>query len=187
MRNLKDIDINKSLEQKKLIYPEKWFEKFDSLCVYFFFCIVFIMPFLVYFDPYRNKIKTGSEYYLLFIVSLISIYGIYRKATEKCLSKIITQNEKAKNKKLVKEYCEKLGYVMSQNSKSTKDLYIFDASGFISMRPTDKTCRIFIFDKQTIYFTTIRDNFAGNPPVLTTHIILKYDLKKLVLDSHGKS
>lgn len=187
MRNLKDINIEKSIEQKKLIYPQKWFEKLDSPGIYFIYCMCFSFPFLIYFDPYRDKTKTGIEFYLLFIVSLSSIYAIYRKATEKRLSEIVTQNDIAANKKLVKKYCEKLGYVQSKNSKGSKNLYIFDATGFISMRPTNKTLRIFIFNNHSIYFTTIKDNVVWNPPVFITHIILKNDLEKLVLNSHDST
>jgi len=187
MRNLKDIDINKSLEQRKLIYPEKWFEKLDSPGIYLVCLVFFSLPFLIYFDPHRDKSKTGIEFYLLFIVSLFSIYAIYRKATEKMLSEIVSQNNVAENKKLVKKYCEKLGYVQSKDSKGSQNLYIFDATGFISMSPADKTSRIFIFDNQSIYFTTIRDSVIWNSPVFTTHRILKNDLRKLVLNSHGSS
>lgn len=177
MRNLKDIDINKSIEQKKLIYPEKWYEKLDQLGNYFIFSWFFILPFLIYFDPYRDQMKTGFEYYLVFAFSLFGVYAIYRKATEKRLLEIVTQNDVEKNKELVKKYCEKLGYVQYRNSKN---LMIFNATGFLSMRPTDKTSRIFIFKDKYIHFTVIKDNVVGNGPVLTTHLILKNDLKKLV-------
>ena len=59
VRSLNKLDIEKSIELKKLVYVESWFDKLDRFVIYIFFSWGFILPFLIYFDPYRVYSKTG--------------------------------------------------------------------------------------------------------------------------------
>ncbi|PWB22113.1 hypothetical protein, partial [Flavobacterium sp. HTF] len=105
MRKLKDLNIKKSIEKNKLVYSEDWFEKFGAIVLYLFFSWGFVLPFLVYFNPYRDRSETGTEYYLLFAFSIFFAYSIYRKATEKYLTKIESSYEAEKNKAIITDYC----------------------------------------------------------------------------------
>ncbi|SNR25531.1 hypothetical protein SAMN04487979_101437 [Flavobacterium sp. ov086] len=176
MRRLKNLNIRKSIEQNKLVYSENWFDKFDTITIYLFFTWAFLTPFLVYFNPYRDKSKTGIEFYLFFIFSFYSLYVIYRKATEKHLTKITSKYNKEENKLLINEYCEKKGFEKHRNSGN---LIIYNNLNYLAINSRFQTSRIFILDKNDIYLTIIKENQKMNIPVLFSQISLKRDIKKL--------
>lgn len=176
MRRLKNLNSKKSIEQNKLIYSEDWFDKFDRITIYMFFSGGFINPFLIYFDPYRDHSKTGLGYYLLFIFSLFCAFTIYRKATEKQLTKIVSKYNAEENKLLINQYCEKKGFEKQRNSGN---VIIYNSLNYLAINPRFQTSRIFILDKNDIYFTMIKENQKMNIPVLFSQISLKRDIKNL--------
>jgi len=176
MRSLKNLNVKKSIEQNKLVYSESWLDKFDKLTIYMFFSWGFINPFLIYFDPYRDKSKTGIGFYLLFIFSFYCLYVIYRKATEKRLTKIVSKYNKEENKLLINQYCEKKGFKKRRNSGN---IIIYNNLNYLAISQRFQTSRIFILDKNDIYLTMIKENQKMNIPVLFSQISLKRDLKNL--------
>ncbi|WP_394774495.1 hypothetical protein [Flavobacterium sp.] len=177
MRSLKNLNVKKSIDQNKLVYSEDWFDKFDRITIYMFFTWGFLTPFLVYSDPYRDYSKTGIEFYLLFIFSLFCAFTIYRKATEKQLTKIVSKYNAEENKLLINQYCEKKGFEKHRNSGN---VIIYNSNNYLSYRPF-QTSRIFILAKNNIYFTMLKENQKMNTPVLFSQISLKRDLEKFLL------
>ncbi|WPO80160.1 hypothetical protein [Flavobacterium sp. KACC 22761] len=176
MRSLKNLDIEKSIEKSKLVYTESWFEIIDTILLLMFFSFGFICPFLVYFDPHRDHSNTGGEYYLLFFMSFFFAYAIYRKLTEKHLTKIISKYDLEKNRTIIIEYCKKFGF---QKAVSSKKLVIYNKSDNLAINNLYQSSRIFILDKNDIYITMIKEGHKTNFPVLISQIILKWDIKKL--------
>ena len=176
MRSLKKLDIEKSIELKKLVYVENWFDKLDRFVIYIFFSWGFVLPFLIFFDPYRDYSKTGFEYYLIFIFSLFCGYVVYRKATEKKLCEINSKYNADENKKLINEYCEQKGYEKYRNSTS---IIIYNTENSFNINSNYKISRIFILDNKNIYITMIKENYKLNIPVLFSHLILKKDIEKI--------
>lgn len=176
MRRLKNLNIKKSIEQNKLIYSEDWFDKFDRIVIYLFFSGGFINPFLIYFNPYRDYSKTGIEFYLLFIFSFFCAFTIYRKATEKQLTKIVSKYNAEENKLLINQYCEKKGF---EKHKNSGNVIIYNRSNYQSINPRHQTSRIFILDKNNIYLTMIKESHKLNLPVLFSQISLKRDIQNL--------
>ncbi|SHG49655.1 hypothetical protein [Flavobacterium defluvii] len=176
MRSLKNLNIKKSIEQNKLVYSEGWFDKFDRIAIYMFFSWGFLTPFLVYFNHHRDYSKTGIEFYLLFIFSFFCAFTIYRKATEKKLTKIISKYNAEENKLLINEYCEKKGFEKYRNSGN---VIIYNRHNYQSINPRDQTSRIFILNKNNIYLTMIKESHKFNLPVLFSQISLKKDIKNL--------
>lgn len=176
MRSLENLDIEKSIEKSKLIYTESWGEKFNTIMLYLFFGFGIICPFLVYHDPYRDHSKTGTEYYLLFFGSLFFAYAIYRKVTEKHLTKIISKYDAEKNRTIINDYCKKLEFQKAVNSK---DLIIYNKSDTFAINNLYQSSRIFILEKNEIYITMIKNGPKTNFPVLFSQLFLKSDIKKL--------
>ncbi|KQB38811.1 hypothetical protein [Flavobacterium aquidurense] len=176
MRSLKNLNIKKSIEQNKLIYSEDWLDKFGTIVLYLFFSWGFILPFLIFFDSYRNYSKTGFEYYLLFIFSLFCAFTIYRKATEKQLTKIIGKYNAEENKLLINQYCEKKGFEKHRNSGN---VIIYNKLNYLALNQRFQTSRIFLLHKNDIYFTMIKENQKMNIPVLFSQISLKRDIRNL--------
>jgi len=85
MRNLKNLNVKKSIEQNKLFYSESWLDKFGSYVFYLFCLSGFIASFLIFYDPYRDHSKTGFEYYLVFILSIFFVYSFIEKQPKKDL------------------------------------------------------------------------------------------------------
>lgn len=177
MRSLKNLDIRKSIEQNKLVYSENWFHKFGTIVLYLIFSWGFILPFLIFFDPYRDHSKTGFEFYFLFIFSVFSGYVIYRKATEKQFIKIMTDQNIEKNRLLINEYCKKKGFEKYRNSK---DVIIYNSESYLSIPWRYETNRIFILDDNNIYLTIIKENQKLNIPVLFSQISLTRDIRNLI-------
>lgn len=134
------------------------------------------MPFFVYFNPYRNYSKTGIEFYLLFLFSFFALYTIYRKATEKLLTKIVSKYDAEKNRILINEYCEKNGF---EKYRDAKNIIIYNKLNYLAINPRFQASRIFILDKNDIYLTMIKENQKMNIPVLFSQLFLKADIKKL--------
>lgn len=175
MRALKNLNIEKSIELGKLVYTESWYDRLDAIFVYIFFCWGFILPFLIYFDPYRNNLKTGSEYSFLFIASFFCAYAIYRKAIEKRLIKIEGKYDAEKHKLIIDEYCKKLGL---EKDRSSKNIIIYNKEMPYQFNTNYETSRIFLLKDQNIYFTMLKSNRL-NSPVLFSQIFLKFEIKKL--------
>lgn len=176
MRSLKNLNIKKSIESGKLVYSEDWLDKFGTIVLYLLFSWGFILPFLVYFNPYRDYSKTGIEFYLLFIFSIFCVFTIYRKAIEKQLTKIISKYNSEENKLLINKYCERKGFEKHRNSGN---IIIYNKLNYLAINPRFQTSRIFILDKNDIYLTMIKENQKLNIPVLFSQISLKRDIKKL--------
>jgi hypothetical protein len=176
MRRLKNLNIKKSIELNKLVYSEDWFDIFDRIAIYMFFSWGFLTPFLVYFNSHRDYSKTGIEFYLLFIFSLFCAFTIYRKATEKQLTKIVSKYTAEENKLYINEYCKKKGFEKHRNSGN---VIIYNVRNYQSINPIYQTSRIFILDKNNIYLTMIQESHKFNFPVLFSQIFLKRDIRDL--------
>lgn len=176
VRSLNKLDIEKSIELKKLVYVESWFDKLDRFVIYIFFSWGFILPFLIYFDPYRDYSKTGFEYYLIFILSIFCAYVVYRKATEKKLCEINSKYDAEENRKLINQYCEQMGYEKYRNSKN---IIIYNTESSFNINPNYKISRIFLLNNKSVYITMIKENYKLNIPVLFSQLILKKDIEKI--------
>lgn len=177
MRSLKNLNIEKSIIKSKLVYSESWYDIFDTILLLMLFSFLFICPFLVYFDPYRDYSQTGTEYYLLFFMSLFFAYAIYRKATEKNLTKIVSKYGAERNRAIINECCNKSGCKRAINSQ---ELIIYNKfPDALTLNSVYLSSRIFILDKNNIYMTIIKKGRKTNFPVLFSQLFLKADIKKL--------
>ncbi|HRO74978.1 MAG TPA: hypothetical protein PLP27_02385 [Crocinitomicaceae bacterium] len=175
MRQLKQLNIEKSIKQEKLIFKESWFDKFDAITVYLVFGWFVILPFLMFFDPYRTQGEIG--YYLIFIMTFFGIYVIYRKATEKRLINIPNSNDQERNRQLINEYCQSEKFNKYRNATN---IIIYTEDADFSINPKWKTSYIFLFKNNTVLFTVLKERFKLNLPTLTKHLFVKRDLKKIL-------
>jgi len=184
VRELKQLNIEESIRQEKLIFKEGWLDKFDTITIYFIFSWATIIPFLVYFDPHRNKSETGIFYYLTFLMTVLGIYVIYRKATEKKLIKISSSFNQEENRKLINEYCIKEHF---EKHRDSKNIIIYNEDADFNINPNYKTSYIFILDNNIVLFTILKERFKVNLPTLTKHLMVKSELKKLLKNKFGYS
>ena len=107
---------------------------------------------------------------------IFCVFTIYRKATEKQLTKIISKYNSEENKLLINKYCERKGFEKHRNSGN---IIIYNKLNYLAINPRFQTSRIFILDKNDIYLTMIKENQKLNIPVLFSQISLKRDIKRL--------
>lgn len=176
MRSITDVNIEKSIEKQKLVFNETSFDVFDRLIVYFVHGTMVFTALLCFkeFD-YQNTNERFLIFTFLPLSNLYGIYTIYRKATEKHFYIIKTPFNKFKNKEILLTFAKKKGYKIIE--KST-DCFIFNEYLGELLTPKSINSMVFIVIHHQIYFTILKEHAKLNLPTLTSHLILKYDLKK---------
>ena len=87
MRTLKDLDIEKSIKSRKLIFEESWFDKSDSFISYLIFVAlgIFSVMCLDQINPQSSNDRVG--YYLfpiiIFCVCMVFTVSFLKKISEK--------------------------------------------------------------------------------------------------------
>ncbi|CAM3586677.1 hypothetical protein FSS13T_22600 [Flavobacterium saliperosum S13] len=173
MRQLKNLNVHKSINTKSLIFEENFGDKLDRITIYLFFTYFGIMPYL-YAD--FSKDNQNIYYFISSLLSLFCLYVVYRKATEKNLNKIETFNSLEINREIINNYCKQKGY---QKQRNSNNILIYIEENPYTLSNSYHTSRIFLLDNNDVYFTIIKDNFRLNIPVLISQIILKSDMKKI--------
>lgn len=176
MRSLKNLDIEKSIQAKKLICEEDWFDRFDTYMNYFMFASLMLPAFFGLGDI---KPSANSDFeYLFFILPLIfGLYGFYCKFTEKNLKEIKFTIHKEEAKKRILEYGKKYNYRISKISNDL--IFLNEPTDSLSFGNHETTTMIF-FKDQSILYTLIKDASRLNVPVLISQHIIRNDFKKLL-------
>jgi hypothetical protein len=176
MRQLKNLDISKSIESKKLIFEEGWFDKFDTFTNYFAFLALICFS-VVCFKELDSSRDNGLEYFILSLVFCFSLYMAYCKFTEKHLKEIEFTIHKEEAKQRILEYGKKYNYRISKISNNL--IFLNEPINDLSPGNCEKTTIIF-FKENSIFYTLIREGFKLNGPVLISQHITRMDLKKLL-------
>lgn len=176
MRHITKIDIDESVSRHKLIFQEEWPEKFDRFLVYLFFSGMIISPALTIFEvDFNNPNEKFISMTLIPLCILFGLYVIYRKATEKRLYTLTTPFDRQKNRQILLTYADK--QQLEIYCKSNDCLIFNESSG--NSNPSYKKLMVFILKENQVLFTILKDQDKLNLPTLTSHLFLKYDLKKL--------
>ncbi|MFD2962499.1 MULTISPECIES: hypothetical protein [Olivibacter] len=175
MRTLKDFNWQKSIQTRRLVIKETWLDKFDRFVIYLIFSAGVIVPALIFFDPSRNK-RHDDMWWLAILPSVVCLYIIYRKATEKRLTIIGTQLDTKQNRTVLLRYAKKYGYHIFMDSQN---LLVF------TERNTDfnddyRKSRIFLLTDNKILFAIIQDRFKLNLPVITSYFTTLLDIKRFL-------
>ena len=176
MRRIIKINIDESVSRHELIFEEEWLDKFDRLVVYIFFSGLIIYPALTMFEADFNN--PNDKFISLTILSLCMLFGlyvVYRKATEKLLFALTTPFDRQKNRKILLDFADK--QQLEVYRKSNDCLILNESIG--DFNPSYKKSMIFILKDNLVLFTILKDQYKLNVPTLTSHIFLKYDLKKI--------
>ncbi|GAA5085814.1 hypothetical protein GCM10023210_06980 [Chryseobacterium ginsengisoli] len=176
MRSLKNLDIEKSIESKKLVYEESWSDKFDAVGRYFIFSILIFYSFLV-FKEIKPSPNNSLDYFVLSSLLTFCLYSSYCKFTEKNLKEIKFYIHKEEAKRRILEYGKKYKYRIS---KISSNLIFFNEpiNGF-SGWGEEKTTVIF-FQDQSIFYTVIQNGRKTNAPVLISQHFIRKDFKKIL-------
>lgn len=179
MRTLKKLDISKSISSKRLVVEESWFDKLDDFFNYFLFISLVIFSILTLKEINPNSPNDTLGYYIFPLVIFFCLYGFYCKFSEKHLKEIKFEIHKEDAKQRILEFGKKYGYRIS---KISSDLIFFNKltseSDFVPGN-YEKTIVIF-FKNNCILYTSIREGWRLNFPVLFSQHIIKRNLKKIL-------
>lgn len=172
MKTLHYLDIEKSIERKKLVFKWDWETIFGKIMIYIL-CIA--MLFSIYLIGREN-----TNFQWIWWFGLIFIYIIYRNATEYQLTEIITQNTTEKNREIILNYGRKNDYKILKIDKKLLVLDLINDGGFTIIT----TSTLFFFHGEKVLMTTIRDNAGARMKqtlVFISHLFLRQKIKKLLL------
>jgi hypothetical protein len=184
MRTLKNIDIIKSIDSKKLQYDKSWGEYFDVII--FLVAIIFgfvVCPLLVLFFEIdlSNPNEKFIGYTVLPILIILGSYLAIRKITELRLKTIPTTLNKQDTFDSIILFSQNEDYKIRRKSN-----YCIVMDQFKNDSKFARTAVLFITDNK-LYFTMIQDNFKINTPTFSSHILLKRNLKRWLKNNNGKS
>lgn len=176
MRTLKNLDINKSIESKKLVFEESWKDRLDT----FFMCfviVVFIFLIISCFLELESFSKNGLEYTVLSGMITFSLYVLYCKLSEKKLKKIKFSVHKEEAKKRVIEYGKKYNFRISKWSGNL--ILLNEPTDGFSLKVYERTTLVFFEDNEILY-TLIKEGARANFPVLFSQHFEKRELMKIL-------
>jgi len=176
MRRLDDFDWQKSIQTSRLVFKETWIDILDRFVIYLVFSAGVIAPALIFFDPYRNTQHDDMWWLLAVLPSIVCLYIIYRKATEKRLTIIGTQLDAKYNRTILLTYAKKFGYEIFKDSEN---LLIFTEQN-TDFNEDYKKSRIFLLTENKILFAIIQDRFKLNLPVIISYFTTLMDVKRFL-------
>jgi len=176
MRSLKKLDIEKSIEAKKLIYDVSWAEKFDTIGIYFVFSILIFYGFLR-FKEMKPSLNNNLEYFCLISLSIFCLYNLYCKFTERNLKEIKFNIHKEEAKRRILEYGKKYHFRISKISSNL--IFLNEPISSLSSSDEEKTTIVF-FKDQSVLYTLIQNGRRINTPVLFSQYFIRKDFKKIL-------
>jgi len=176
MRSLKNLDIEKSIQTKKLILEESWWDKFDTFTNYFMF-VSLMLPAIFGLRDIKSSANSDFEYLFYICPFIFGLYGFYCKFTERHLKEIKFTIHKEEAKQRILEYGKKYNYRISKISNNL--IFLNEPTDSLSFGNHETTTMIFFKDKSILY-TLIKDASRLNIPVLMSQHITRYDFKKLL-------
>jgi hypothetical protein len=178
MANLSYIDIESSINTRRLVCKHSWLDILDKV-VFCMLCIsMMAYPSLLLF---KTDISNPNDKVLAFTILplaiLFGMYGLYRKLTETKLLRIETSFARHKNKEMLLAFLKQRGHEIFRQNKEV--IIVTNEEDLSFNKLWTKTITFIISDK-VILFNIVKNYPKLNPPVLFSHLFLKRDLKKFV-------
>lgn len=174
MRSLKNLDIPRSIQSKKLIFEEGCLDKLDSLMLYIIFSMLAVIPIW----GFRKGIipTSNSPEYSSLVLLFFNVYILYCKFTEKHLKEIKFNISKNEAEDRIIRYAQKR-YRISRPANNL--IYLNEPIDLYSPGNYELTTIIF-FKDHSILYTLIKENSRSNFPVLLSQHLMRMDLKKIL-------
>lgn len=174
MRRLYNLNVARSIELKKLITEESFWDKFDTFTNYFMF-LALILSSILCFGEIKPSANNSLEYIILTNGLIFSLYGLYCKFTEKYLNEIKFNIHREDAKQRILEYGKKYNYRISKISNDL--IFLNEPNDSLGFGDSETTIMIF-FQNNNILFTMIKECVKVNTPVLFSQHFIRRDFKK---------
>lgn len=183
VRALKNLNITKSIELRKLVFKESWYDRFDTLTIYFM-CLAIISFAILCFAELKSFSENKFEYFILSCLIIFSLYTSYCKFTEKKLKRINFNIHKEEAKKRIMEYGKKYNYRISKVSSNL--IFLNEPTNNFDLQENEQTTIVFFKDNEVLY-TVIKEESRINFPVLFSQHFTKIELKKILNQTNVKT
>lgn len=177
MRSLYNVNIEKSIKDRRLIFDESLYDRWDNYFQYFVYAIMIIFSIWGLNSIERSNQNISFEYAFFCVPMIIAMYSLYCKLTEKRLKEIKFTISKEEAYKRVLDYGIKDNYRISKRSDNL--IYLNEWTGEVSRRVNERTTIIF-FTESSILYTLIKEETRMNSPVLINQHIVRRELKQLL-------
>jgi hypothetical protein len=169
MREITKIDVSRSFTLKRLVFSEKLIDKIDRILIYIVFGTLIILPsFMILKADFNLPNQKLISLTIFPLTIFLSLYIVYRTATEKILIELTTQFNEEKNKRILKMFADKNKLIVSRDSE---ECVILNTKFYrISM--------VFLIRDNVVLFTAMTNGFRINFPTLIYHLLLKQRLEK---------
>ncbi|HCN49175.1 MAG TPA: hypothetical protein DIT10_08780 [Chryseobacterium sp.] len=177
MRSLKKLKITESIQSKRLVFKESWFDKFDTVTIYLAFLLLAGISILC-LREIKPSLNNSLEYFLSTTSLIFSFYVLYSKFTEKYLKKITFDIHKQEAKKRIIEYGKKYNYRITKVSGNL--IFLNEPTDLYSFGKNYEQTTIIFFEDNAILYTLIKEGSRSNFPVLFSQYLTRMDLKKIL-------
>ncbi len=176
MRQIKEIEFNKSIAKKKLTYKGHWEDYFQTAYLFSFFGLFLCYFWDFIFSSKEGNNEVGLAWTILTSLFLVGLYILYRRIREPYLSEIKTHSSKQSNKELILNYFDKLKLSLREVHS---DSLIFDEDESSFGHSYGKSY-IVLLDDNSVYFTILKSGWKIDIPTLESHLSLRKDLKQIL-------
>lgn len=184
MRNLKNLDIPKSIKTKKLVFEQTWLDTFDTFTNYLAYFSLVASTFLALISINPNSENDTVGYLIIPVIIIFCLYAFYCKFSELILREIKFDIHREDAKQRILEYGKDFDYRISKISNDL--IFLNENISYFGFGNYEKTIIIFIKEK-SILITVIKEGFSINAPVLFSQHFIKSDLKKKLKQSRKKN
>jgi hypothetical protein len=176
LKSLNHLNINASIEKQKLIVDRNTEEQLGLYFLVFIFSLLATCGMILVYQTLVNVSNQNlTSTILALLLTLFSIYIIYRKLTEKKLRYQQTSYNRDHNRQLLLDWANRKGF---QTERSNTEVLIFEKEMFFIDRGATCSFVLIVLDHK-IHWTVLKKPDRISMPAITAHLIFKYQLKQL--------
>jgi len=177
VRQLNNINFLQSLRAEKLVFDEDWGDALDRTVQYLLWSVlIFFAISFVWHEDLTQVNNAIVAYGIVPLVVTVATYVCYRKATEYRFALLPTKLPAAGSAALVLEFARQQKLEVF---RSSRNLIVLNEPTH-GVNSTYRKTMVFLLTDGTIRFTVVRDMPKLSFPVLTSHLFLKRDLRRLL-------
>ena len=177
MRQIDQIEFKKSIDKQRLIYKGEWIDILQTTFLFFIFGVMVFYLVLFARNSNLHNNNTIPAWVISALIFLFCLYILYRRIREPHLLEIKTKFNCQTTRQLLLDYFSQQSLKIHTDSSGL--LIFHHEQNNFGNNSYGKSIVILMLDN-SMYFTILNSGWRLDIPVLTSHISLRHDLKKLL-------